>query len=94
MIKPTVGRVVWFYEYVAGAGHRNRPLAAIVSLVHSDIMVNLMVISADGVPRSETSVPLVQEGHEVPQGVYCSWMPYQLGQAAKTEELQKKLEGK
>ena len=84
IIKPTVGRVVWFYKYVPGQGHKG-PLAAHVCRVWSDGMVNLMVIDQDGNPHPETSVALVQEGHEAPQANYCGWMPYQIGQAAKHE---------
>ena len=90
MIKPTVGRVVWFYRYVLGQGHKG-PLAAHVCKVHSDKMVNLMAISEGGVPSSEPSVELVQEGGEAPQANYCAWMPYQMGQAAKAEALEKQL---
>ena len=89
MIKPTVGRVVWFFKYVQGQGHKG-PLAAHVAFVHSDSMLNLMVIDENGNPHSETSVHLVQE-EPAPNNNYCCWMPYQKGQAAKTEELEKKL---
>lgn len=85
MIPPTVGRVVWFYVYVPGQGHKG-PLAGHVAKVHSNSCVNLMVIDETGVPRSETSVRLVQENEEVPQTNYCGWMPYQVGQAKKYEE--------
>lgn len=93
MIKPTVGRVVWFYKYVAGNGHKG-PLAAHVCHVHSDSMVNLMVIDENGVPRSESSVHLVQQYEECPEHNYCCWMPYQHGQATKAEALEKQLSEK
>ena len=93
MIKPTVGRVVWFYKYVTGQGHKG-PLAAHVAYVHSDMRVNLMVIDENGNPRSETSVRLIQEGEEAPTRNYCEWMPYQKGQATKTEALEAELKGK
>lgn len=87
MIKPTVGRVVWFYRYVQGQGHKG-PLAAHVAFVHSDTMLNLMVIDENGNPRAQTSVSLIQDDHDVPAHDYCAWMPYQKGQAAKTEALE------
>ena len=90
MIKPTVGRVVWFFKYVPGQGHKG-PLAAHVAYVHSDSMVNLMAIDENGNPRSETSVYLRQDNSEYPPSNYCEWMPYQQGQAAKAEALEKKL---
>lgn len=86
MIKPTVGRVVLFYPLDR---HPNeQPLAAIVVAVWGDRCVNLAVFKSNGVPMSHppTSVTLVQEGDPVPTGLsYCTWMPYQLGQAARTE---------
>lgn len=96
MIKPTVGRVVWFtpnkaapYPYVHGF---DQPLAAIIAHVHSDKMVNLAVFDSNGVAYSVTSVDLIQDGEPKPEGgFYCEWMPYQKGQAAKSERLQKQL---
>lgn len=90
MIKPTVGRVVWFFQYVPGQGHKG-PMAAHVAYVHSDIMLNLMVIDQNGNARPETSIRLIQDNEEIPQQNYACWMPYQQGQAAKTEALEKKL---
>jgi hypothetical protein len=91
MIQPTVGRVVWFYKWVDGQGHKG-PMAAHVAFVHSPQMVNLMVIDEQGVPRSQTSVTLNHdESGAVPESDYCAWMPYQKGQAAKTESLEAKL---
>mgnify|MGYP003494857881 CR=1 FL=1 len=82
MIPPTVGRVVWFYP----KGHPSyaQPLAAIVAHVWSDTCVNLAIFDANGRPMPEppTSVLLVQPGSEAPSGgLYCSWMPFQVGQA-------------
>ena len=90
MIKPTVGRVVW---YTPGMGHpwrEDAPLAAIVAKVHNDTLVNLMVIDSAGNPHGRPGVELCH-GETRPSGAeYCEWMPYQKGQAAKTEELEKK----
>ena len=78
MIRPTVGRVVLFYKYVNGQGHKG-PMAAHVAFVHSDSMVNLMVISENGLPSGFTSVELIQDdvNEPVPSSDYCTWMPYQ-----------------
>jgi hypothetical protein len=86
MIKPTVGRVVWFYppKFAEGgfnAPHEGEPCAAIVAKVWSDTMVNLSVFDANGVSHARTSVRLVQEGTKRPDGYFCEWMPYQVGQA-------------
>jgi hypothetical protein len=81
-IKPTIGRVVWFYPQ----GHREgvQPHAALIAFVHSDKMINLGVFDSNGHSYSETSVPLLQEGDAVPdEGRYATWMPFQIGQAEK-----------
>jgi hypothetical protein len=88
MIKPTVGRVVWFYKS-NGAGKFKGPLAAHVAAVQSDQLVNLMVIGASGTNYPRVGVMLVQDGEPVPTADYCTWMPYQVGQAAKTEAAEK-----
>lgn len=88
VIKPTVGRVVWFYPQGSGQSTGAQPLAAIVAHVWSDTCVNLAIFDANGKPidKPPTSVLLVQEGTEVPSGGgYCTWMPYQVGQAKKHE---------
>jgi hypothetical protein len=50
-----------------------------------------MVINELGDPRSEKDVMLLQDDHAIPSQDYCTWMPYQKGQAAKTEELETRL---
>lgn len=101
MITPTVGRVVWFHPSIntgeAGFAYHGggQPLAAIIAHVQGDRMVNLTVFDSNGVPHGRTSVRLLQgdEPHTPPNGYYCEWMPYQKGQAAKTEALEQKLAG-
>jgi hypothetical protein len=84
MITPTVGRVVWYHA--PGAAQGAQPQAAIIAFVHNDRLVNLHVIDPNGIASGATSVPLIQEGDNISlSGFYCEWMPYQKGQAAKTE---------
>lgn len=60
------------------------PLAAIVTHVWGDAMVNLAVFDSNGTAHGRTSVQLVQADEPKPEhGYFCSWMPYQVGQAAK-----------
>lgn len=89
MIIPTVGRMVWYY---GDNMIDDQPMAATIAFVHSDRLVNLSVIDPNGYQFPLQSVPLVQEGEERPMGFYCTWMPYQIGQAAKTESLLKMVE--
>lgn len=90
MIIPTVGRVVW-YHCAEGdiIPHTDvQPLAAHIAFVHDDSLVNLMVIDSNGNPHSRAKVPLTQPGDPQPlDTAWCMWMPYQVGQAAKTEEV-------
>lgn len=88
IIKPTVGRVVWYWREPPTKPDQ-QPEAATVAYVHSDSLVNLQVIDHNGVACSATSVPLRQDGEGVPNCSFCEWMPYQKGQAAKAEELEK-----
>lgn len=82
IITPTVGRIVWYY-----ATTNIDPLAAIVCHVHNDRRVNLLVLSALAEPMPTMDVHLVQPGDEAqPSGNFATWMPYQIGQAAKHEE--------
>lgn len=86
MIAPTVGRVVW-YRPDDGTDQR---FAAHVAKVHDDATVNLMVIDPAGIPFAKQFVTLVQDG-AVPQPGECEWMPYQKGQAARTEQLERQI---
>jgi hypothetical protein len=88
MIKPTVGRVVWYHPNGVIA---SQPHAALITYVWSDTCVNLAIFDREGHLYQRSSVTLLQDGELVPQDNYAEWMPYQLGQAAKTEALTKKL---
>lgn len=102
MITPTNGRIVWYTPYDAEmqgsygmSVQRDKegnliPLAAMIVAVWGDRMVNLVVHDANGKTFPVTSRTLLQDddvGNA--HGGYCQWMPYQKGQAAKTEALEK-----
>ncbi len=96
VIKPTVGRVVWFYpsQNTVEAGFARHadgggPYAALIAHVWNDRMVNLSVFDANGAAHPRTSVTLHQGEGDVPEQAFCGWMPYQKGQAAKTEAAEK-----
>lgn len=93
MISPSIGRIVWFWP--AKEPHEpkvEQPNAAIVAYVWHDRMVNLTVFDSNGNSRGETSVVLLQDD-DLPNeyGRFASWMPYQKGQAAKAEALEKQI---
>lgn len=88
MITPTPGRVVWYRPGPQDPTpiFKGEPLAAIVTRAIGDRSVNLTVFRADGVTYGRHDVQLLQDGDKAPADAgYCQWMPYQLGQAAKTE---------
>jgi hypothetical protein len=94
MISPTIGRVVWFYEHGATQLQANeQPCSAQVAYVHSDRCINIGYFDHNGVAKSQTSVPLLQDDDDAPAGFFCMWMPYQKGQAAKAEALEKAQQG-
>lgn len=89
MIKPTVGRVVWYYP--SGASRESQPYAAFIAYVHSDTMINVGGFNSQGTSFGDTSVLLLQDPDSYGNpggGAWAKWMPYQHGQAAKTEALE------
>lgn len=95
MINPTVGRVVLFTPSAGDsiAQIEGQKLAAMITGVWSDTCVNLVVFGANGKSHGKTSVPLVQGDMPRPDGYFAEWMPYQKGQAARTEEPESQLAG-
>lgn len=97
MIQPTIGRIVWYwpsdFDRTSMTIHSpEQPLAATVAYVWSDTLVNLTVSDHNGATHSRTSVMLAQDGGPAVGMPYCEWMPYQKGQAAKTEALEKRID--
>ena len=80
MITPTVGRIVWFYDY-----HGQREHAAIVTRVFNDHEVNVTVFD-NGLVRYCNKCPLVQPGEDLPATApHCTWMPYQVKKRTGSE---------
>lgn len=88
MIQPSIGRVVWYWPT---ADETPQPWDAHIAYVYSDIMINVGGFNSNGEPFAQTSVQLIQ-GDETPYGRHCRWMPYQKGQAAKAEQMEKQLQ--
>lgn len=68
--RPQVGRVVWYYPRV---GHG--PLAALITKVCSNTLVNLCVFTEDGEPHGSTSIPFVSDEIQ-PEWPHCKWPPF------------------
>jgi hypothetical protein len=95
MITPTIGRVVYFRP---GKSARkimtvrdDQPLRADIVYVWNDRTVSLNVDDHEGKRHFLETVTLLQEGDFPPDASYAEWMPYQRGQAAKAEALEKEL---
>jgi hypothetical protein len=67
-MKPSVGRVLWYYEDRSAT-----PLAATVAYVHGDGKVNIGYLDEKGVASNREKVPLVQEGEPLPEVPFCRW---------------------
>lgn len=86
MIKPTIGRVMWFWwDDIATRDANALPCAALVTFVHSDDCVNLAVFDRNSDARPMQAVQLWNGDGPRPRSFHCEWMPYQKGQAAKVE---------
>lgn len=100
-IKPTIGRAVWFRPSASFLAQNpavtqfnpEQPMEARIVYVHHDHMVNLVVSDHVGHPWQVASVPLLAGQYDPVQDANvhfcCEWMPYQKGQAAKAESLEK-----
>lgn len=89
MIKPTVGRKVWYRPSVhdrASMTATDQPLDATVVAVHNDNCVNLVIFDYNGVMHTRCSAYLKQD-EPAPSWVqgYAEWMPYQTAQAKAAE---------
>lgn len=94
MIKPTVGRVVWLRR--TDAIVKDQPESAQIVMVREDNIVNVAFYDHNGTPGARTSVFLRQPEAKVPDWAkhcYVEWMPYQQGQAAKTEQAEAQARG-
>ena len=82
MIEPTVGRLVHYRPDYA----HTAPLAALVVGVHDARSVNLTVFNDDGSISPALEVTLLQDDDTPPHDrPYAEWMPFQKGQAQKTD---------
>ena len=87
---PTVGRLIWFTPSRTFSPpdflviDPKQPCAPLVAYVWNESLVNLTVSDHYGKSFNMTRVQLVQAEEPKPEnGYFCSWMPYQVGQAAK-----------
>ena len=90
MIKPTIGRVIIIQRGASDAQPDGWP--ALICKVWGDRCINAAGFNEWGTTVSFSSLTLVQEGDTPPDaGPYAEWMPYQKGQAAKAEALERQI---
>jgi len=97
-IKPTIGRVVLYrHSDWDRSGEQSAmetygsdiPCTALITYVWSDTCINLVVFDHRGMAHTRTLVPINEAASGA--GAWAEWMPYQLGQAAKTESAEEAL---
>lgn len=93
MIKPTIGRRVWYWPNSFDSNQmenprflfwfdKSQPLDAGIAYVHNDSLVNLSVSDQIGCAHSRVTVRLLQDDDLPNEGeAYAQWMPYQVAQA-------------
>lgn len=82
---PTVGRLVYYKSYgTPGGEYKSVDRAAVITQVHNEKCVDLCVLNPTGL-FFNTSVVQGSEGGQ------WDWMDYQKGQAAKTEQLEDRI---
>jgi hypothetical protein len=94
VITPTIGRVVWYWPASAEPLQiiePTQPFKADIVCVHADGTINLAGYDHGGAPFAESHCPLWEGEGARPEGSCWQWMPYQKGQAAKAEVLEKQL---
>lgn len=81
LIKPTVGRMVWYRPHTYEMTHKhNQPLASIVTHVWSDTCVNLHVFGDNGAHLPARTSVTFAHGRPAQPGE-CEWPEHQRGQA-------------
>ena len=94
MIKPTVGRVIWWFEHDGTTDLVVGPMVALIAAVLPSGRVNLVGWDLEGEScKGLKHVRIVEDGDATDEDVWAQWMPYQQEQAAKTEQLEEKLRG-
>lgn len=91
MIEPTVGRVVWVHRSIAPSLPHCQPESGQIVFVHGPRCVNVVGHDMDGHYFFLRSLQLLQDDDGPTSSDYAWWMPYQKGQAAKTEALEKQI---
>lgn len=89
-MKPSIGRVIWFHPEAGDkfiTTQDNQPVPALICGIHSDTQINVGGFDFNGLPFARQGVRLLEVGESPTEGeAYAEWMPYQIQQAAASEE--------
>lgn len=86
LIRPTVGRVVWYWPNAKAVNDGEQPRAAILTYVQDDHTVNLVSFGHDGFPLPHHGIRLLEVDEPAPaSGHFACWMPFQAGQAKSAQ---------
>lgn len=90
-ITPTVGRKIWYRPHLNELSWpHDQPFDATVCHVNGDGTVNLYVRTETGNQLPNKNNVVIADGRDAEPGE-AFWMPYQLGQAAKTAQAESQL---
>jgi hypothetical protein len=99
VIKPTIGRKLYYNhggDQTVNVMDPSQPIDATIIYVHPEnaaapdqYFLNLYVVDHGGVAQLKSHVPLIQGDAVADSNIpHAYWMPYQLGQAAKTDAVE------
>lgn len=75
-MKPSIGRVVWYYPARHGD---QQPWPGLIARVNEDETINVGGFRDDGTPFNSSEVPLYLPNEAYnPNRPHCEWMPYQV----------------
>lgn len=101
-IEPTIGRVVHYYHRDPAHDDPETeapiigPQTALLCGINEDGTINVCHFDDQGNARPATNILLIQDEDGEPDEEtlsWCEWMPFQKGQAQKTEQLERDARG-
>lgn len=91
LIKPTVGRSIYYFPILSEGDNYEGPYPATITRVWSDDVVNIGGFTPDGRPFGRTTVAIWAGdpwNEDLPARPYAMWMPHQIQQAERAIETQ------
>lgn len=84
MITPTVGRTIYYKPRTSEVLYvHDQPWICFITHINADGTINVYALNEVGQPIAKNHMTLAQDRDPVEGEVY--WMPYQVGQASKSQ---------